>query len=72
MLIGIFTYCVLFELVYLMIQVGYFNVYSERSLSAIKRPIAAGHDWPLYGDGYDRMKFGNVPTDFKRRVGNAF
>jgi hypothetical protein len=36
------------------------------------RPIAAGHDWPLYGDGYDRMKFGNVLTDFKRRVGNAF
>jgi hypothetical protein len=37
-----------------------------------QRPIAAGHDWPLYGDGYDRMKFGNVLTDFKRRVGNAF
>ena len=22
-------------------------------------PISAGHDWPLYGDEYGRMKFGN-------------
>jgi len=26
-----------------------------------ERPISAGHDWPLYGDEYGRMKFGNVP-----------
>jgi hypothetical protein len=25
------------------------------------RPQAAGHDWPLYGDEYGRMKFGNMP-----------
>jgi len=25
------------------------------------RPTAAGHDWPLYGDEYGRLKFGNVP-----------
>ena len=25
------------------------------------RPNVAGHDWPLYGDEYGRMKFGNVP-----------
>jgi hypothetical protein len=23
------------------------------------RPIFAGHDWPLYGDEYGIMKFGN-------------
>jgi hypothetical protein len=23
------------------------------------RPISAGRDWPLYGDEYGRMKFGN-------------
>jgi len=27
------------------------------------QPIPADHDWPLYGDEYGRMKFGNVPTD---------
>jgi len=27
------------------------------------RPIPAGRDWPLYGNEYDRIKFGNVPTD---------
>jgi hypothetical protein len=25
------------------------------------RPISAGCDWPLYGDEYGRMKFGNLP-----------
>jgi len=25
-------------------------------------PISAGHDWPLYGDEYGRMKFGSRPT----------
>jgi hypothetical protein len=24
------------------------------------RPISVGHDWPLYGDEYGRIKFGNV------------
>lgn len=24
------------------------------------RPISAGRDWPLYGDEYGRMKFGNM------------
>jgi hypothetical protein len=28
-----------------------------------RRPISAGRDWPLYGDEYRIMKFGNVPTD---------
>ena len=23
----------------------------------------AGHDWPLYGDEYVRIKFSNVPTN---------
>ncbi|HEY5138092.1 MAG TPA: hypothetical protein VIJ25_02055 [Methylococcales bacterium] len=37
-----------------------------------QRPSRDIRDWPLFGDEYDRMKFGNVLTDFKRRVGNAF
>jgi len=49
------------------IEIGFLKLTSNRF-----RPEPAGHDWPLYGDGYDRMKFGNVLTDFKRRVGNAF
>lgn len=24
-------------------------------------PMAAGRDWPLYGDKYGRMKFDNLP-----------
>jgi hypothetical protein len=26
------------------------------------RPISADRDWPLYGDEYYRMKFGNMPS----------
>jgi hypothetical protein len=29
-------------------------------LAGSSRPIPAGRDWPLYGDEYGRMKFGNV------------
>jgi hypothetical protein len=29
--------------------------------NAAVRPILAGRDWPLYGDEYGKMKFGNVP-----------
>ena len=31
-----------------MIQIGYFNVYSDDRF----RPISAGHDWELCGDEY--------------------
>jgi hypothetical protein len=31
--------------------------FREWQLSA----ISAGHGWPLYGDEYGRMKFGNMP-----------
>jgi len=33
------------------------------------RPIPAGCEWPLYGDEYDRIKFGNVPTDGQCKAG---
>jgi hypothetical protein len=29
------------------------------TLNGSNRSISAGHDWPLYGDEYGRMKFGN-------------
>jgi hypothetical protein len=32
-------------------------------MTSDSRPITAGHDWPLYGNEYGRIMFGNVPTD---------
>jgi hypothetical protein len=29
------------------------------AVNSSSRPISAGRDWPLYGDEYGRMKFGN-------------
>ena len=34
------------------------------SIMAVRsRPKPAGHDWPLYGDEYGRMKFGNYQEE---------
>jgi len=46
------------------------NLMLPRHISTL--PSRDIRDWPLFGDKYDRMKFGNVLTEFKRRVGNAF
>jgi len=51
-----------------MMQVGYFNVYSDDRF----RPLAAGREWPLYGDEYDRMKFGNLPTGSDKPIFRPF
>ena len=34
-------------------------------MTASLRPIPAGHDWPLYGDEYSGIKFGNGPNDYQ-------